>query len=194
LKAIRIQYDADSIPNFNQLNAATQAALTGAAPIWDRDGRVVPNGVFNMYDDTCELAQALAEVAVFSFNWQNLGYGANNTIANKPIERMVAVPGAARRGVRETSGGALSLDLPRGFLWILDQQFQANEDEGGNGLFNLTLGIFDNVVFPFQPVQINGSGSALAPKGFALEWQYTLHGTSLVPGKANRYRIAPRRT
>jgi hypothetical protein len=76
----------------------------------------------------------------------------------------------------------------------LDQQFQANEDEGGNGLFSLNLGLFDNVVFPFTPVQVAGSGSPLKPLGFAVEWQFTLHGTSLLPAKANRYRFAPRRT
>jgi hypothetical protein len=194
LKAVRIQYDPNQIPDFASLSAPTQAALTGKAPIWDRDGHVLPNGVFNTFDDTCELAQAVAEVGVFSFSWQNLGLGANNTISNKPIERMKAVPGASRRGVRETSGGALSLDLPRGYLWMLDQQFQANEDEGGNGLFSLNLGLFDNVVFPFTPVQVAGSGSPLIPLGLAIEWQFTIHGTSLVPAKAHRSRFAPRRT
>ena len=34
------------------------------------------------------------------------------------------------------SGGGLSHDLPRGYIWCVDKMFQASSDMGGNGLFN----------------------------------------------------------
>lgn len=197
LKAVRISYPnqvgAGAGINTQGLNANTVATINGANPVWDRAGLFLPAQLFNQFDDTCEVAQAVAEVGVISFGWQNLGFGANNTVSTKPVERMKAVPGVARRGMQETSGGALSLDLPRGYLWMLDQQFQANEDEGGNGLFSAQLGLFTNVSFPFTPISVLGTSAPIMPSGLALEWQITLWGTSLLPAKANRYAVAPRR-
>jgi hypothetical protein len=202
LKAIRISYPTGDFPTGSEPGApgpVTLNGLTGAAPVWDRAGRIVPIEVFNQFDDTVEIAQAVAEVSTLYFNWLNRGVGGNVNVNTKLIERMNAVPGAARRGVQETAGGAMSLDLERGFLWLLDKQFQATEDEGGNGLFNAQLNLMTDVVFPFQPLQLFSSTGPVLPTGFALEWQFTLWGTSLLPAKVDggpggRYNRARMRT
>ena len=104
------------------------------------------------------------------------------------------MPGGARRRVQETAGGALTLDLPRGFLWLLDKMFQANQDSGGNGLFNAQLNLLDSVIFPFAPIAIPGSGGLpVVPTGIAMEWQVMLHGTSLLPFDSDGTPVPRRR-
>jgi hypothetical protein len=64
LKGLRIQYDPTLIPDFTNLDPSLQAQLTGQALTWDRQGIILPAGLFNELDDTCELAQALSQMAV----------------------------------------------------------------------------------------------------------------------------------
>ena len=198
LKAIRMQYFPVGTIQFPSWipgapNAVTQSMLMGSSPIWDRDARVVPDEMFNKFSDVCEAAQAVAESAVFYGIWDDHNVGGNDNTASKLLGRMKACPGAARMGVQETSGGALTLDLPRGFLWCLDQQFNASTDEGGNGIFRAVLKLFQNTYFPFAPVPIFGSPGPQLPLGMALEWQFKLYGTSLLPSKDLRLKGPPRR-
>ena len=171
-----------------------QSMLTGSTPIWDRDARLVPGEMFNDYSDVCEAAQAVAESGVFYFVWSAHEVGGNDELASKLIERMNAVPGAARRGVQETSGGAMTLVLPRGFLWCMDQQFEATPDEGGNGILQAQLKLQQSVCFPFQPIPIFASSGPVKPLGLALEWQFMVHGTSLLPSKEFRFKVPRRKT
>jgi hypothetical protein len=167
--------------------------LVGSTPVFDRDARVVPGEVFNDYSDVCEVAQAVAESGVFYLVWADHQVGDNDNTAQKLVERMHALPGAARRGVRETSGGALTLDLPRGWLWCLDEQFEASSDEGGNGILQAQLRLQQSVCFPFQPIQVLASSGPVVPTGLALEWQFFMYGTSLLPSKALRIKVPRRR-
>jgi len=189
LKAIRIQYypPGTVTPPFPRVNPAsmpiTHQTLMGSAPTWDRGALILPPEFFNQYNDTCELAQAIAMVTTIYFAWGDHGLGGDDNLATKLVERMSAVPGAARNGVQETSGAGLHLDLPRAFVWCLDKQFQASEDAGGNGLFSAQLRQMSSFSFPFTPIPLYGSSGPALPTGCALEWQLTVHGTSLLPAK-----------
>jgi hypothetical protein len=194
LKGVRIAYPESRISGFGGLDPAIQACLLGATPIWDRAGVILPGELFNQFSDVFELAQAVAEVSTLYFNWADKGVGGNNIVNTKLIERFSAVPGGARRRVQETAGGALTLDLPRGFLWLLDKMFQANQDSGGNGLFNAQLNLLDSVLFPFAPIAVPGSGGApVVPTAIAMEWQIMLHGTSLLPWDSDGTPVPRRR-
>jgi hypothetical protein len=202
LKGVRIQYYtptgvtpvvANPFPTPANIGPVTTSMLTGTTPIWDRNSHFLPIEFFNQYDDTNEMARAIAEIATFYFQWDNRGIGGNTDISNRLISRFDAVPGVARTGVTETAGGAITLDLPRGFVWCLNQQFQANQDEGGNGVFNAFLAIEQSIVFPFTPIaNMLGVTGPLVPAGAALEWQFMLHGTSLLPAKSDRYPVRRR--
>jgi hypothetical protein len=200
LKGVRVQYftpgGTSPFPSGGGspvIGPTTLSMLSGGTPIWDRAAHVLPPEFFNQYNDTNEMAQALAEVSTIYFEWDNNGIGGSNSVNTKLIERFSAVPGVHRTGMRETAGGAMILDLPRGYLWMLDQQFQATVDEGGNGLFRANLAVNSSVVFPFQPIALYGSGGPLPPIGAALEWQIALHGTSLLPAQIDRYAYSARR-
>ena len=197
LKAIRLAYFpvGSALPTWvSAAGPVSQTMLTGSTPVWDRDARVVPGEMFNDYSDVCEAAQAVAESGVFYFVWSDHGVGGNDDLATKLVERMNAVPGAARRGVQETSGGALTLDLARGWLWCMDQQFDASTDEGGNGILQAQLKLQQSVCFPFQPIPIYASAGPVMPVGMALEWQFMVHGTSLLPSKEFRLKVPRRKT
>jgi hypothetical protein len=188
LKAIRIQYyqpgaSTAGFPNIVN-TPVTAGVLAGTFPVWDRNNLILPQEFFNQYSDVSELAQALAMVTTIVFAWDDKGVGGNEDLATKPVERMCAVPGHDRRGVQETSGAGLTLDLSRGFIWCLDKQFQANTDAGGNGLFSAQLRQSESFAFPFTPLQLYGSAGPVMPIACALEWQLTLWGTSLVPAKS----------
>lgn len=186
LKAIRIQYyEPGSAPgNFDfspSASPVTAGTLSGTNPVWDRGSLVLPGEFFNQLTDVSELAQAIAMVTTICFAWADRGTGGAQNLAVKPIERMCAVPGAARQGVQETSGAGIHLDLPNAYIWCLDKQFQATTDEGGNGLFSAQLQQAASFAFPFTPVAaLFGVGTPI-PLGCALEWQLTLWGTSLQP-------------
>jgi hypothetical protein len=196
-KGLRIGYFAPGSQPPAWASAAgqvSQSMLMGTTGVWDRDARIVPGEVFNDYSDVCEVAQAVAENGVFYLVWDDHEVGANEETASKLIDRMHAVPGAARRGVQETSGGALTLDLPRGFLWCLDEAFEASSDEGGNGILQAQLRVQQSVCFPFQPIQLYASLGPTMPIGLALEWQFFMYGTSLLPSKTLRLKGPRRRT
>ncbi len=203
LKAIRIQYvpvtSPQTAPGFPSVTPPsmpiTTGILAGTNPVWDRNSLILPPEFFNQYNDVAELAQAVAMVTTICFAWDDKGVGGAENLAVKPIERMSAVPGVARQTVVETSGAGLHLDLPRGYIWCVDRQFQATEDSGGNGLFSAQLRQSASFGFPFTPVTLFGSQGPAMPLGCALEWQLTLHGTSLLPAKGltARERYVPRR-
>ena len=110
------------------------------------------------------------------------------------MDRFCRIPSVGRRGLRETSGGGLSHDLPRGYIWCTDKMFQASSDMGGNGLFNAELHTDESVIFPFQPIRLFGSSGPVLPTGMALYWQFVVYGTSIVPGRdVDRYEGQPRR-
>jgi hypothetical protein len=192
LKGIRIMYPTEGLkpaPTGNIL-----AALTGRELVWDRAGRILPVETFNQFDDTCEIARALAEASTFYFTWSDKQLGGNKVINNKLIGRFSQIPGTSRLGVRESSGAGGTLDLERGYLWCLDKQFQASVDQGGNGLFDAEIHTDESVLFPFQPIRLFGSQNPVMPTGLALYWQFVVHGTSLLPAReVERYERQPRR-
>jgi len=192
LKSIRIQYYAvgsapgavsPNIFSFNPaLSPVTAGTLQGSNPVWDRGALVLPVEFFNSLTDVSELAQAVAMATTICFAWSDLGTGGVINNSNIPIERMCAVPGHARTGVQETSGAGLHLHLERAYIWCLDKQFQASTDEGGNGLFSAQLQQAQSFSFPFTPVANLFNVATPVPLGVAIEWQLSLHGTSLQPG------------
>ncbi len=169
-------------------------ALSGQELVWDRAGRIFPVETFNQFDDSCEIAKAVAEASTFYFNWIDKAIGGDKGQNTKLVDRFCRIPSVGRRGFRETSGGGLSHDLPRGYIWCIDKMFQASSDMGGNGLFNAELHTDESVVFPFQPIRLFGSGAPVLPTGLALYWQFVVYGTSLVPGRdMDRYEGQPRK-
>lgn len=192
LKGIRIMYPVEDLapaPKGNILKA-----LTGQELVWDRAGRILPRETFNQFDDTCEIARALAEVSTFYFTWSDKQLGGNRSINNKLIARFSQVPGTSRLGLRDAPGAGHHLDLERGYLWCLDKQFQASVDMGGNGLFDAEIHTDESVLFPFQPIRLFGSRNPVMPTGLALYWQFVVHGTSLLPAReVERYERLPRR-
>ena len=204
LQAIRIQYFPVTSPQtipagmFTALlplpnNPATIGMLAGTNPVWDRGALVLPVEFFNQFSDVSELAQAIAMVTTIAFAWDDRGAGGQENIAIKPITRMSAVPGSARQGVQETPGGVPCLDLPKGYIWCRDRQFQATEDSGGNGLFSAQLRQSASFAFPFTPVASLFGTSTPVPLGVALEWQLAVHGTALNPTRSTLDRANPRR-
>jgi hypothetical protein len=193
-QGVQISY-ASNIAEFNPqpaVGSALYKVLTGESLLWDRAARILPAELFNQYNDTCELAQAVAEATTVWFTWADRQLGANKVTTNKLIGRFSAIPGSSRTGLREVSGAGLSLDLPRGFIWCLDKQFQASVDEGGNGLFDVEIHVDDSVVFPFQPISLFGSAAPIVPDSIALSWQFVLWGTSLVPARSEHYVVRRR--
>jgi hypothetical protein len=192
LKGIRIMYPTEELKP--QPTGNIHKALSGQELVWDRAGRILPIETFNQFDDTCEIARALAEVSTFYFTWSDKQLGGNRTLNNKLIGRFSQVPGTSRLGLRDAPGAGPHLDLERGYLWCLDKQFQASVDMGGNGLFDAEIHTDESVLFPFQPIRLFGSQRPVMPTGLALYWQFVVHGTSLLPGReVERYERLPRR-
>jgi hypothetical protein len=194
MKGIRIAYPTPAT-TFNPVPTNDiLSALSGQELIWDRAGRILPTETFNLFDDSCEIAKAVAEASTFYFNWLDKAIGGDKGQNTKLVDRFCRIPSVGRRGFRETSGGGLSHDLPRGYIWCVDKLFQANSDMGGNGLFNAELHTDESVVFPFQPIPLFGSGGPVLPTGLALYWQFVVYGTSLVPARdTDRYEGQPRK-
>ena len=194
MKGIRIAYPApgttfDPAPTGDLLRA-----LSGQELIWDRDGRMLPPGTFNRYDDSCEIAKAVAEASTFYFNWIDKETGGDRGQNTKLVDRFCRIPSVGRRGFRETSGGGLSHDFPRAYIWCLNEVMQASSDMGGNGLFNAELHTDESVIFPFQPISLFGSNGPVLPVGLAIYWQFVVYGTSLLPGReTGRYEGQPRK-
>lgn len=194
LKGLRIAYPNPTTTFSPAPTGDILKALSGKELVWDRAGRIFPTETFNQFDDSCEIAKAIAEASTFYFNWVDKAIGGDKGQNTKLIDRFCRIPSVGRRGFRETSGGGLSHDLPRGYIWCIDKMFQASSDMGGNGLFNAELHTDESVVFPFQPLRLYGSGPPVLPTGMALYWQFVVHGTSLVPGRdMDRYEGQPRK-
>jgi hypothetical protein len=194
LKGLRIAYPDPKNTFSPSPSADILKALSGQELIWDRAGRIFPVETYNQFDDSCEIAKAVAEASTFYFNWVDKAIGGDKGQNTKLVDRFCRIPSVGRRGFRETSGGGLSHDLPRGYIWCIDKMFQASSDMGGNGLFNAELHTDESVVFPFQPIRLFGSGPPVLPTGMALYWQFVVHGTSLVPGRdMDRYEGQPRK-
>jgi hypothetical protein len=194
LKGLRIAYP-DPAKTFKPAPSGDiLKALSGQELVWDRAGRIFPVETFNQFDDSCEIAKAIAESSTFYFNWIDKAIGGDKGQNTKLVDRFCRIPSVGRRGLRETSGGGLSHDLPRGYIWCLDKMFQASSDMGGNGLFNAELHTDESVVFPFQPLRLFGSNGPVLPTGIALYWQFVVHGTSIVPARdLDRYEGQPRK-
>lgn len=167
----------------------TQTALAGQTMVWDENGELLPVELWNGLTDYYRLAHALAENSTVHFTWRDQGIGGSNTTIDALIDSFLHVPGSHEMNVRRTSGGnAEVLDLPQGYIWCLDKQFQASRDQGGNGLFDCELHLDENVVYPFVPIApygstVGGVASAVAPTTIALYWEIRLLGTSLLPGR-----------
>jgi hypothetical protein len=188
LKGLRIAYPDPKNTFSPAPTGDILKALSGQELIWDRAGRIFPVETFNQFDDSCEIAKAVAEASTFYFNWVDKAIGGDKGQNTKLVDRFCRIPSVGRRGFRETSGGGMSHDLPRGYIWCIDKMFQASSDMGGNGLFNAELHTDESVVFPFQPIRLFGSGPPVLPTGMALYWQFVVHGTSLTPGReSDRY-------
>jgi hypothetical protein len=194
LKGLRIAYPNPATTFSPAPTGDILKALSGQELIWDRAGRIFPVETFNQFDDSCEIAKAVAESSTFYFNWIDKAIGGDKGQNTKLVDRFCRIPSVGRRGLRETSGGGLSHDLPRGYIWCIDKMFQASSDMGGNGLFNAELHTDESVIFPFQPLRLFGSGGPVLPTGMALYWQFVVYGTSIVPGRdMDRYEGQPRK-
>ena len=194
LKGLRIAYPNPATTFEPSPTGDIFKALSGQELVWDRAGRIFPVETFNQFDDSCEIAKAVAEASTFYFNWVDKAIGGDKGQNTKLVDRFCRIPSVGRRGLRETSGGGLSHDLPRGYIWCIDRMFQASSDMGGNGLFNAELHTDESVIFPFQPIRLFGSAGPVLPTGMALYWQFVVYGTSIVPGSvSDRYDSQPRK-
>lgn len=194
LKGLRIAYPNPAATFEPAPSGDILKALSGQELVWDRAGRIFPVETFNQFDDSCEIAKAVAEASTFYFNWVDKAIGGDKGQNTKLVDRFCRIPSVGRRGLRETSGGGLSHDLPRGYIWCIDRMFQASSDMGGNGLFNAELHTDESVIFPFQPIRLFGSAGPVLPTGMALYWQFVVYGTSIVPGSlSDRYEGQPRK-
>ena len=128
----------------------------------------------------------LGETATLHFLWQDNAIGGSKTSNDIMVYGLSDIPSLGRRvrDVRHTSGGAREgvLDLPVGYIWCVDRQFQASTSMGGNGLFSAAIELSDSAAFPFIPVGPGGTAPAL-PTSIAVYYELTIHGTSLLPAK-----------
>jgi hypothetical protein len=190
-KGVRIVY-----PNgvYSTFPTNTAAALAGNLWMFDGEGQFLPQEIFDKYNyDECRLARLVGEASTLHFQWQDVGLGGTKNTNDIPVLSLQDVPDLGRRptNVRFTSGAAGEgvLQLPRGYIWCLNRAYQANNDEGGNGLFNIALEVTDGAVLPFVPLlpSVSGPGQtptlAQVPTMAAVYWQITVGGTSILPGK-----------
>lgn len=167
----------------------TQQALNGQCMVWDENGEILPVELWNGLTDYYRLAHALAENATVHFTWQDKGVGGSNRTTDALVDSFLHVPGSHEMNVRRTSGGNKEvLDLPQGYIWCLDKQFQATADQGGNGLFDCEIHLDESVMVPFVPIApfgatVGGSAQPIAPSVISLYWEVRLLGTSLLPGR-----------
>jgi hypothetical protein len=195
IRGVRVQYAPADIEKMaapaSTPGTIANMVVNGKAQLWDQAGQILPAELFNQFHDSCRLAKNLAAAATLHFVWQDKGIGGGGTTTDALIDSYLHVPGSHEMNLRRTSGGAPTLDLPQGFIWVLDKQFMASREQGGNGLFDAELHLDESTAFPFVPVSVFGlaPGSAVkggnngVPIGFALYWQLRLHGTALLPGR-----------
>ena len=204
IRGIRVQYAPADIAAMaapaSTPGTVSHAMVSGQAQLWDQAGEVIPAELFNQFHDACRLAKNLAESSTLHFVWQDKGIGGGGTTTDALIDSYLHVPGSHEQNVRRTAGGAPTLDLPQGFIWVLDKQFQASRDQGGNGLFDAELHLDESTAFPFVPINVFGlvpgsgikGGNNGVPLGFALYWELRLHGTSLLPGRREYRELGQR--
>lgn len=184
-KGIRVVYPSAVT---SQFSGVTQLALEGLSWIYDASGNMLPSELFQPYSDECRLAKVLGETATLHFLWQDNAVGGNKTSNDIMVYGLSDIPSLGRRvrDVRHTSGGARDhvLDLPVGYIWCVDRQFQASTSMGGNGLFSAAIEISDSAAFPFIPVGPGGIMPAL-PVSIAVYYELTIHGTSLLPARGD---------
>jgi hypothetical protein len=182
-KGIRVVYGSGVT---SQFSGVTQQALEGLSWIYDASGNMLPSELFQPFSDECRLAKVLGETATLHFLWQDNAIGGSKTSNDIMVYGLADIPSLGRRvrDVRHTSGGAREgvLDLPVGYIWCVDRQFQASTSMGGNGLFSAAIEIADSAAFPFIPVGPGGLAPAL-PQSIAVYYELTLHGTSLLPAR-----------
>jgi hypothetical protein len=192
-RGVRIQYPTPG-PFVPTPTGNILGMLSGQDMIWDEAGRVIPAEMFNTFNDTCRLARAIGEVATLHFTWTDKQIGGGQQLLDVLIDNFIHVPGFSEAGLKRTSGGGHTLDLPSGYIWCLDKQFQASRDQGGNGLFDAQLNLAETVTFPFSPIALFGSPSPVLPTGMAFFWSIRLFGTALLPGKRIYREEEARRT
>ena len=204
IRGVRVQYAAADIAAMatpaSTPGTLANAIVSGQAQLWDQAGEVLPAELFNQFSDSFRLAKNLAEASTLHFVWSDKGIGGGGTTTDALIDSYLHVPGSHEQNVRRTSGGAATLDLPQGFIWVLDKQFQASRDQGGNGLFDAELHLDESTAFPFVPINVFGlapgsgvqGGNNGVPTGFALYWELRLHGTALLPGRREYRELGQR--
>jgi hypothetical protein len=189
-KGLRVKYDTSTMSPAPQGIYAQM--LTAETPVWDANGNILPPDLFNPLSDECRIARALAETTTIYFTWTDKGVGGGRKNNQVLIDSFGHVPNVGRMSLRDTSGGGRTLDLPRGYIWTLDKQFQASSDTGGNGLFDAEFHVNDTICFPFKPIAVYGAGP-LIPQKLAAYWEIRLWGTSLLPSKAAKLMERDRR-
>jgi hypothetical protein len=206
MRAARVRYSLSDIgrmlphPTGPAAGSPAFQLLTGQQVVTDLEGEVIPREMWNQFSDDFRLAKVLASCSSLHFSWREPTIGGGGRVNDVQIAPFLAVPGTTsalslgggERGLRRTSGGAQSLDLPSGYLWCLDKNFQYSHESGGNGLFDAELHLDESASMTFIPIRVFGSLSPVGtpttvlPTGFALYWEITLSGTSLLPSKQRR--------
>ena len=207
VRGVRVAYHPSDIalmlpyPAGPAVGSPVYRTLTGQQLVMDLAGQVLPMEMWNQYSDELRLAKTLAECASLHFTWREPGIGGGGRINDVLIDSFLNIPGSDARSLRRTSGGAQVLDLPSGYIWCLDKNWQYDTVSGGNGLFDAELHLDEPATFTFVPIRVFGSNTVVGtpttvlPAGLALYWELRLFGWSLTPARREfRPREARRRT
>jgi hypothetical protein len=180
VRGLRPQYRPSDLTGLT-LSALQLDALSGKAMVWDDAGIMMPREIFHDEDAACLLAKELQAASTLSFQWNDSGIGGASMARNIPIGTYQEIPEFGSRNVDLTSGGAGSsvLDLPRGYIWTLNQAFQASTDSGGNGIFRGRLKTDSTIYYPINPIVVSDSGVALVPLAIGVYIELRLFGTSI---------------
>jgi hypothetical protein len=206
VRGVRVAYGASDIarmlpyPTGPAVGSPVYRTLTGQQLVMDLAGQVLPAEMWNQYSDELRLAKTLAECASLHFTWREPGIGGGGRVNDVLIDSFLNIPGSGERNLRRTSGGAQVLDLPSGYIWCLDKNWQYDVASGGNGLFDAELHLNEPATFTFVPIRVFGSNTVVGtpitvlPTGLALYWEVRLFGWSLTPARREyRARDARRR-
>lgn len=192
VRGLRIGFSATDIATMLPAPTGnTLAMLQGNQMLRDQFGLVVPAELFNQYSDEFRMVRTLEEVATLHFKWTDNMIGGSGKIVDVNIDSFLNVT-KEQRDVKSTSGGAMTLDLPSGYIWCLDKMWQPNEESGGNGIFDCELQLNESVSYPYMPISVFGSPAPVSPLGIALYWEIRLFGTSLLPGQKRFRTLASR--
>lgn len=206
VRGVRVAYQPSDIalmlpyPTGPGVRSPIYNTLTGQQLVMDLAGQVLPAEMWNQHSDELRLAKTLAECASLHFTWREPGIGGGGRVNDVLIDSFLNIPGSGERQLRRTSGGAPVLDLPSGYIWCLDKQWQYDSASGGNGLFDAELHLDEPATFSFVPIRVFGSNTVVGtpttvlPTGLALYWELRLFGWSLTPARREyRPREARRR-